>query len=280
MFDGGVTPFHGFGLGLRIPHFQNFLDEDIPVDFLEIISENFMVAGGRPLYVLDQVRERWPIAMHGVSMSIGSADGVRTDYLTELKRLADRIGPLWVSDHLSWSRVGGANSHDLLPLPFTEEALDVVCTNVRQVQNVLERPLVLENPSTYLTFASDQMTEWAFLTELTARTGCFLLLDVNNIYVSGTNNGFDPLDYLAGIPADRVRQIHLAGHSAGRDRLIDTHDTPVADPVWTLFREAYHRFAPVATMIERDDNIPPLSELLDELDIAKRISASFLEAAA
>ena len=280
MFDGGVTPFHGFGLGLRIPHFQNFLDEDIPVDFLEIISENFMVAGGRPLYVLDQVRERWPIAMHGVSMSFGAADGVRTDYLTELKRLADRIGPLWVSDHLSWSRVGGANSHDLLPLPFPEEALDVVCTNVRQVQNVLERPLVLENPSTYLTFASDQMTEWAFLTELTARTGCFLLLDVNNIYVSGTNNGFDPLDYLAGIPADRVRQIHLAGHSAGRDRLIDTHDTPVADPVWTLFREAYHRFAPVATMIERDDTNPPLSELLDELDIAKRISASFLEAAA
>jgi len=280
MFDGGVTPFHGFGLGLRIPHFQNFLDEDIPVDFLEIISENFMVAGGRPLYVLDQVRERWPIAMHGVSMSIGSADGVRTDYLTELKRLADRIGPLWVSDHLSWSQVSGANSHDLLPLPFTEEALDVVCTNVRQVQNVLERPLVLENPSTYLTFASDQMTEWAFLTELTARTGCFLLLDVNNIFVSGTNNGFDPLDYLAGIPADRVRQIHLAGHSSGRDRLIDTHDTPVADPVWKLFREAYLRFGPVATMIERDDNIPPLRELLDELDIAKRISASFLEAAA
>jgi uncharacterized protein len=275
-----IAPFQGFGLGLRIPHFQTFLAEPVPVDFVEIISENFMVAGGRPLHVLDQVRERWPVAMHGVSMSIGSADGVRTDYLARLKALADRARPLWVSDHLSWSRVEHVNSHDLLPLPFTEEALDTVCANIRHVQDVLERPLVLENPSTYLTFADDQMTEWAFLTEMTRRTGCYLLLDVNNIYVSGTNSGFDPHAYLAGVPADRVRQIHLAGHSQGRERLIDTHDQPVADPVWDLFSRIYPRLGPVAAMIERDDNIPPLGELLSELDIARRIATDAMALAA
>ena len=275
-----IAPFHGFGLGLRIPHFQNYLTESVPVDFVEIISENFMVAGGRPLHVLDEVRERWPVAMHGVSMSIGSADGVRSDYLERLKALADRVRPLWVSDHLSWSRVGEVNSHDLLPLPFTEEALDTVCANIEHVQNVLERPLVLENPSTYLTFADDQMTEWAFLAEMTKRTGCYLLLDVNNIYVSGTNNGFDPYDYLAGVPAERVRQIHLAGHSQGRGRLIDTHDEPVPDPDWDLFARIYPGLGPVAAMIERDDNIPPLQDLLDELDIARRIAGDVTAAAA
>ncbi|WP_066819090.1 MNIO family bufferin maturase [Sphingomonas mali] len=275
-----ITPFQGFGLGLRIPHFQQYLSEPVPVDFVEIISENFMVAGGRPLHVLDQVRERWPIAMHGVSMSIGSADGVRADYLVRLKALADRVRPLWISDHLSWSRLEHVNSHDLLPLPLTDEALDTVCRNILHVQDVLERPLVLENPSTYLTFVDDQMTEWAFLAEMTRRTGCYLLLDVNNIYVSGANNGFDPYDYLAGVPADRVRQIHLAGHSQGRDRLIDTHDQPVSDPVWDLFARIYPRLGPVAAMIERDDNIPALDALLEELAIARRIAANVTAAAA
>ncbi len=275
-----IAPFHGFGLGLRIPHFQNYLTEAVPVDFIEIISENFMGAGGRPIHVLDEVRDRWPVAMHGVSMSIGSADGIRSDYLVRLKALADRIQPLWVSDHLSWSRVGEVNSHDLLPLPFTEEALNTVCANIEHVQDALERPLVLENPSTYLTFADDQMTEWAFLAEMTKRTGCYLLLDVNNIYVSGTNNGFDPYDYLAGVPADRVRQIHLAGHSQGQGRLIDTHDEPVPDPVWDLFARIYPRLGPVATMIERDDNIPPLQDMLDELDVARRIAGDVTAAAA
>jgi hypothetical protein len=275
-----IAPFHGFGLGLRIPHFQNYLTEAVPVDFIEIISENFMGAGGRPIHVLDEVRDRWPVAMHGVSMSIGSADGIRSEYLARLKALADRIQPLWVSDHLSWSRVGEVNSHDLLPLPFTEEALNTVCANIEHVQDALERPLVLENPSTYLTFADDQMTEWAFLAEMTKRTGCYLLLDVNNIYVSGTNNGFDPYDYLAGVPADRVRQIHLAGHSQGQGRLIDTHDEPVPDPVWDLFARIYPRLGPVATMIERDDNIPPLQDMLDELDVARRIAGDVTAAAA
>ena len=272
MSNETIAPFQGFGLGLRTPHFPHFLDEAVPVDFVEIISENFMVAGGRPLYTLDKVRERWPVVMHGVSMSIGSADGVRPEYLDRLRALAERVNPLWISDHLSWSRVDHLNSHDLLPLPFNEDVLDVVCANIRHVQDVLERPLVLENPSTYLTFAADEMTEWAFITEMARRTGCYLMLDVNNIYVSGTNNGFDPLEYLAGVPTDRVRQIHLAGHSQGRDRLIDTHDQPVSDPVWDLFARAYPRLGPVATMIERDDNIPPLADLLAELDIARHIA--------
>ncbi|HEY4273948.1 MAG TPA: DUF692 domain-containing protein [Rhizomicrobium sp.] len=264
-----IPIFEGFGLGLRPPHFNEFLEEDVPVDFVEVISENFLVAGGRPLYVLDQVRERYPVAMHGVSMSIGSADGVKPDYLARLKKLADRVDPLFVSDHLCWTGIDGFNSHDLLPMPYTEEAMDLVCANIARAQDVLERPLLLENASTYLTFAGDRMSEWDFLTEMCRRTGCYLLLDVNNIYVSGTNHGFDTDAYLAGIPADRVRQMHLAGHSQGETLLIDTHDEPVPDPVWALYEKACRRFGPRASMIERDDNIPALSELLTELNMAR-----------
>jgi len=269
MTDATIRPFEGFGLGLRPPHYQDFLEQDVPVDFVEVISENFMVRGGRPLHVIDAVRERYPVAMHGVSMSIGSADGVKPDYLRRLKALADRVDPLWVSDHLCWTGVDGFNSHDLLPLPYTEEALAVVCANVDRVQDVLERPILLENPSSYVTFAGDEMTEWAFMAEVCRRSGCYLLLDVNNIYVSGTNHGFDPYAYLAGVPFERVRQIHLAGHSVGRDLLIDTHDQAVPDPVWALYETASRRFGQVATMIERDDDIPPLADLLAELDIAR-----------
>ena len=260
--------FHGFGLGMRPPHYASFMAGEASVDFVEIISENFMVPGGRPLRVIDAVRERYPVAMHGVSMSIGSADGLRLDYLKRLKALADRVQPLWVSDHLCWTGVASFNSHDLLPLPYTEEALEVVCANVRRAQDVLERPLILENPSSYITFA-DGVPEWDFIAQLSRRTGCYILLDVNNIYVSATNHGFSAQDYIAGIPADRVRQIHLAGHSQGRGLLIDTHDHPVIEPVWDLYRAAVTRFGPVASMIERDDNIPPLTELLNELDLAR-----------
>ncbi len=276
----GIPIFEGFGLGLRPPHFNEFLEQDVPVDFVEVISENFLVPGGRPLHVLDRVRERYPVAMHGVSMSLGSADGVRPDYLSRLKTLADRIDPLWVSDHLCWTGIEGFNSHDLLPLPYTEEAMELVSANIRRAQEVLERPLLVENASTYLTFADDQMTEWEFIAELTRRTGCYLLLDVNNIYVSGTNHGFDPFAYLAGIPADRVRQMHLAGHSKGRDLLIDTHDEPVPDPVWAIYQAACERFGPRASMIERDDNIPPLADLLAELDIARGKAAGARSCAA
>ena len=265
-----IAAFQGFGLGLRPPHYREFLEGAPNVDFVEVISENFLVRGGRPLHVLDQVRERYPVAMHGVSMSIGSATGVRLDYLHRLKALADRVKPIWISDHLCWTGFGNFNSHDLLPLPYTEEALAVVCANIAQVQDVLERPILLENPSSYLTFADDTMSEHAFMAEMCARTGCYLLLDVNNIFVSGTNHGFDPYAYIAGVPADRVRQMHLAGHSHGRDLLIDTHDQPVPDPVWDLYEAACRRIGPAATMIERADDIPPLAELLAELDTARR----------
>lgn len=269
-----LKSFSGFGLGLRKPHYQDFLDRRVPVDFVEVISENFMVEGGRPLQILDAVRQRHPVALHGVSMSVGSADGLRPDYLKRLKALADRIEPLWVSDHLCWTGVGGFNSHDLLPLPYTEEALEIVCANVKHAQEVLERPILLENPSSYLTFCDDEMSEWAFIAETCRRTGCHLLLDVNNVYVSGVNHGFDPYEYIAHIPAERVMQIHLAGHSRGRELLIDTHDEPVPEAVWALYEFAARRFGRVATMIERDDNIPPLDELIDELDLARSRSRS------
>lgn len=275
-----IAPFAGFGLGLRRPHYAEFLERDVPVDFVEIISENFMVDGGRPLATLDAIRERYPVAMHGVSMSIGSAAGLNRDYLKRLKALADRVRPLWVSDHLCWTGVGGHNSHDLLPLPYSEEALDTVCANIAVAQDALGRPMLFENPSSYVQFPDVGLTEWEFLAEMCRRTGCYLLLDVNNVFVSSRNHGFDTSVYLAAIPADRVRQIHLAGHSQGETMLIDTHDHPVALDVWSLYEDTSKRFGPVATMIERDDNIPPLEDLLQELDIARHRASVALSRAA
>jgi uncharacterized protein (UPF0276 family) len=263
--------FSGFGLGLRREHYQDFLGGRVPVDFVEVISENFMVAGGKPRHILRQVRERHPVVLHGVSMSIGSADGVRPAYLRRLRALVDEIEPLYVSDHLSWSRIDGFNSHDLLPLPYTEEALDLVCTNIDVAQDALGRAMLFENPSSYLQFPG-AMTEWEFMADMCRRTGCGLLLDVNNVFVSAVNHGFDPFDFLDGIPAGYVRQIHLAGHSQGKDLLVDTHDTPVSDAVWMLYAEAAARYGPVATMVERDAAIPPLAELLAELDVARRLA--------
>ncbi len=265
--------FSGFGLGLRREHYRDFLETEVPVDFVEVISENFMVEGGQPRHILRQIRERHPVILHGVSMSIGSADGLDRDYLRRLRALADEIQPLFVSDHLSWSRIEGFNSHDLLPIPYTEEALDIVCRNIGQAQDALGRAMLFENPSSYLAFEG-VMTEWEFIREMTCRTGCELILDVNNIYVSGTNHGFDMRAFLDGIPGDRVRQIHLAGHTEGRDMLIDTHDQPVCDDVWSLYADAVARVGPVATMIERDDDIPPLADLLEELAQARAIGAA------
>ena len=268
-----IAHFTGFGLGLRKEHHHDFLAHMQPVDFVEIISENFMACGGRPMRTLDAVRERHPVAMHGVSMSLGSPEGLDPEYLAELKALARRLDPLWVSDHLSWTRVGGLATHDLLPLPYTVEALETCIANVNRAQDVLERPLLVENPSSYATFAESSMTEWTFLALLAHETGCHLLLDVNNIYVSSVNHGFHPEAFLASIPADRVRQIHLAGHSMGPEgMLIDTHDAPVCPEVWQLYAQAVHRFGPCATMIERDDAIPPLDKLLDELAIARNFA--------
>ncbi len=271
----GIDPFLGFGLGLRRDHYQDFLTSDVPVDFVEIISENYMVDGGRPLAALDRVRAKFPVVMHGVSMSIGSADGLDAGYLARLKQLAERTQPLWISDHLCWTRTSAHNSHDLLPLPYMAEALEVVCNNIDQAQSFLGRAMLFENPSSYLTFPDDEMAEWEFLSEITRRTGCYLLLDVNNIYVSAQNHGFSAHDYLAGIPADRVHQIHLAGHTPAQEPgniLIDTHDREVCDEVWQLYAKARAMLGPVATMIERDDAIPPLPELLAELDHAREIA--------
>lgn len=266
--------FSGFGLGLRPVHYADFLAAPQPVDFLEIISENFMIDGGRPLSVLDKLRQRYPVAMYGVSMSLGAADGLNPGYLKRLSALADRLEPLWISDHLCWTGTGGVNSHDLLPLPLTEEALRRVCDNIDQAQTALGRTLLVENPSSYVTFAEDSYSEWAFLAELSKRSGCDLLLDINNIFVSAHNHGFSARDYIAGIPADRVRQIHLAGHTIGDPLLIDTHDQPVPEGVWELFEALYPRLGPVAVMIERDDKIPPLPDLLDEVGRARRTAAN------
>ena len=267
-----IEPFGGFGLGLRRTHYADFLDTHVPVDFVEVISENYMVDGGRPLRILEQVRAKHPVIIHGVSMSIGSAEGLDSQYLSKLKRLEQRIDPLWVSDHLCWTRTSAHNSHDLLPLPLTEEALQVVCDNIDRAQNHLGRPMLFENPSSYLTFPEDEMTEWAFLAEMTRRTGCYVLLDVNNIYVSAQNHGFSADEYLAGLPLDRVRQIHLAGHTPG-EIIIDTHDREVCDDVWALYAKAMSMLDhPVATMIERDDKIPPLDELTTELDRARKFA--------
>jgi len=278
-------PFQGFGLGLRPQHFPDILAPDRGagldrVDWFEIISENFMAVGGMPLRNLLAVRERRPMAMHGVSLSIGAPDPLDDDYLKDLKDLADLIDPAVVSDHLCWTGAHGVNLHDLLPLPLTEETLDHVAARVARVQDALGRRIALENASTYVTFTSDTMDEWEFLTELTRRADCDLLLDVNNVYVSAFNHGFDPADYLAGLPKDRVRQIHLAGHEHNGDHIVDTHDTPVADPVWDLYRAAVARFGAVPTMIERDADIPPFADLVAELGTARRLAGEALDEAA
>lgn len=274
-----IFPFQGFGLGLRRPHYRDFIDGDVPVDFVEVISENFMVDGGNPIAKLEKVRAKHPVALHGVSMSIGRASGLAADYLQRLKLLIDRIEPLFVSDHLCWTGIDGHNSHDLLPLPYTQEALAVVCGNIGQAQDTLGRPLLFENPSSYVDFPESALSEWEFLAEMTRRTGCYILLDVNNIYVSAQNHGFAAEDFLAGIPVDRVRKMHLAGHSPG-EILIDTHDRPVCDEVWGLYAKAAARFGHAATMVERGDDIPLLTDLLAELDIARAIAADTQQRAA
>ena len=272
-------PRLGFGLGLRADHYQAILDESPRVDWFEIISENYMVPGGRPLDWLDRFAERYPLVMHGVSLSIGSSDPLDRDYLRELKGLAERVQPAWVSDHLCWTGVAGRNLHDLLPLPHTEEAVRHVAGRIRQVQDCLERPFLIENVSSYLEYRHSVLREWEFLAAVAEEADCLLLLDVNNIYVNSRNHGFDPLLYLDAVPAHRVQQIHLAGHSRDGELLIDTHDHPVPEAVWDLYTEALRRFGPVATMIERDDRIPPLAELVAELDRARGIAAGLQEAA-
>ena len=259
----------GFGLGLRPEHYRDFAQGGPAVDWLEILTENYLVPGGKPLDYLDRIRARYPVAMHGVSLSI-AGESLDPEYLKQLEALARRVQPAWISDHLCWTGVGGRNLHDLLPIPFTIEALHHVAGRVGRVQDRLRRPLVLENVSSYVRMAEDEMTEWEFLRELVRRSGCELLLDVNNVYVNAVNHGFDARAFIAALPPQAVRQIHLAGHTDNGDHLVDTHDSPVCEAVWELYEHAVARFGPVPTMIERDDAIPPLAELVSELDIARR----------
>ncbi len=262
-------PRLGLGLGLRGVHFEQILADRPKVDWFEAISENFMDSGGRPRAVIREVAEHYPVALHGVSLSIGSADPLDPDYLARLKRLADEIQPAWISDHLCWTGVMGLNSHDLLPMPLTEESLAHVAARVRQVQDFLERPLILENPSSYVRFADSTMEEPEFLRRLAGDTGCGLLLDVNNVYVSCFNAGTDPAAYIHAFPCESVVQMHLAGHQHEGTHVVDTHDRPVRPEVWQLFRLAWELTGGASTLLEWDGDIPSLADCRSELLKAK-----------
>jgi uncharacterized protein (UPF0276 family) len=262
----------GFGLGLRTDHFQHVIEHKPKIDWFEVISENYMVGGGKPRHYPETIRQDYPIVMHGVSMSIGSTDPLNMDYLKSLRTLAAEIQPAWISDHLCFTTIGGVNSHDLLPMPYTEEALEHVVERIKQVQDFLGRQMLLENASSYLTYQSDEMSEWEFINQICRQADCLMLFDVNNIYVSARNHGFDPMEYIQAVDPKRVQQIHLAGHTDYGDYVIDTHDHPVCDPVWQLYKETIKLMGPVSTMIERDDNIPDFVELEKELDKARALS--------
>lgn len=274
-----ATPFLGFGLGLRTEHYHSVLETNPKIDWLEILSENYMVPGGKPLHFLDRIRADYPLVMHGVSLSIGSATALDENYLRDLRQLADRVEPAWISDHLCWTGVHGQNMHDLLPLPYTEETAKHVAERVGIVQDYLGRRILLENVSSYASYVDSTMTEWEFITEIAEKADCLLLLDVNNIYVSSYNHQFDVKAFIDGVPKNRVQQIHLAGHQNNGDYIIDTHDAPVIDPVWDLYEYAISRLGAVSTMIERDDHIPELEVLVEELQIARDIAAKSLKAA-
>ena len=271
----GFTEY-GVGIGLRIPHYGHILEHRPAVDWFEIISENFMAEGGRPMAILDQILERYRVVQHGVSMYFGSADPLDREHLVRLKALVRRTRTPWLSDHLCWGSVDGTYTHDLLPMPYTWEAVRVTAAKIRQARDFLEVPVVVENVSSYAEFHVSEMTEWEFLAEVVERADCGILLDVNNIYVSSRNHGFDPFTYLNAVPADRVAQIHIAGHSTFEKFLLDTHDHPVLDQVWSLYARAIERCGPTATLLEWDDRIPSFGEVHAEALKANR----YLEAAA
>ena len=265
----GFTEY-GIGIGLRIPHYQHILEKKPVVDWFEIISENYMIDGGRPLAILDQILEQYKVVQHGVSMYFGSPQPLNREHLKRLKELVRRTGTPWLSDHLCWGSVDGRYTHDLLPLPYTWEAAKIAADNIRLVQDYVEVPVVLENVSSYAEFHDSQMTEWEFLTEVVERADCGILLDVNNIYVSSINHEFDPAEYVDFIPAERVAQMHIAGHSRYERFILDTHDHPVIDPVWKLYERALRRTGPTATLLEWDDHIPPFEEVHNEALKAKQ----------
>ncbi len=274
----------GYGLGLRPVYFDEIMSTRPPVDWFEIISENYMVEGGRPLSMLERVRADYPVAMHGVSMSLASTDPLDFDYLSRLQALIERVEPAWVSDHVAWTGVHGLNLHDLLPIPYTRESLEHIVERICRVQDYLKRQLVVENASTYVSFVASEMSEQEFVREMAERADCLLLLDINNVFVSSFNHGFDADAFIDAIPAERVVQFHMAGHTDKGTHRVDTHDQPVCDEVWTLYERARRRFEDVSAMIERDDNFPPFSELLEELqrmrDIDARLAAERVSSAA
>lgn len=272
--------FLGYGLGLRTDYYDIILNEKPDVDWFEILSENYMVKGGKALYYLDAIGELYPLVMHGVSMSIGGTDPLDYDYLKQLKILMSRANPQWVSDHLCWTGQGSHNLHDLMPLPYNDEAIFHVADRIKKVQDFLGTQILMENVSSYVTYKHSEMSEWEFYSRVVEEADCLMLLDINNIYVSARNHQFDPLDYINGVPAERVQQFHLAGHSDFGHYVIDTHDHPVVDPVWELYGKALKRFGPVSTMIERDDQMPPFKELMSELNQARSIGNAVLSDAA
>jgi hypothetical protein len=275
-----MVPFLGHGIGLRTKHFPELLEQGRRADWFEVITENFLHVGGRPRAVLEAVRADRPVVLHGVSLSIGSVDPLNEEYLRDVRELADAVEPAWVSDHLCWGTFGRHNAHDLLPMPFTEEALSHVVSRVVEVQERLARRILLENVSSYLSYAASTISEWDFLAEVARRADCLILLDVNNVYVSAINHGFDACSFLHGIPRDRVAQMHLAGHQDLGTHLLDSHDAPVPDPVWALYRDAVRRFGRVSTLVEWDDRIPPLDEVLAEAEKARSLASGVLEGAA
>ena len=273
---GICVPYLGHGVGLRPTHYPAILDDGLRADWFEVISENYMLRGGRPLHVLERVRAERPIVMHGVSLSLGATDPLNEAYLDDLRTLAARFEPAWVSDHLCWGSYGPHYAHDLLPLPYTEEALDHVARRVGAVQERLGRQILVENVSSYVAYAHSVMSEWEFLSAVAERADCGILLDVNNIYVSAVNHGFDAEHYLAGIPVARVGQIHLAGHTDNGTHLLDTHDHPVRAEVWELYRSAVRRFGRISSLVEWDEHIPPFEDLLAESERARCAEAEVL----
>lgn len=273
----GPYPYLGFGLGLRVDHYQDILDTQPNVDWFEILTENYLVPGGKPLHFLNEIRQHYPMVMHGVSLSIGSTDPLNMDYLKQVKQLADHIEPQWISDHLCWTGVEQKNLHDLLPLPYTEEAIEHVSQRIKQVQDYLGQQILIENVSSYLSYTESALTEWDFLAEIAQQADCLILLDINNIHVSSVNHNFHADDYLQAMPIQRVQQFHLAGHTRYEHYIIDTHDHDIVDEVWQLYAKAVERFGRVSCMIERDDNIPPFKDLLAELEKAKKIAQPIYE---
>lgn len=272
------SPWLGYGLGLRPDHYPAILAGNLPsqIDWFEIISENYMALGGQPRQILREIAAQYPVVAHGVSLSIGGMSKLDSRYLDALGQLADEINAPWVSDHLCFTEVDGVHLHDLLPMPFTEAALEHIARRVETVQKHIGRPLLLENVSSYLQYRDDEMPEWEFLTRLTEAADCGLLLDVNNVYVNAHNHHFDPETFIDSVPSERIWQIHLAGHSQQGNLKIDTHDDSVPEPVWSLFSHTLQKHGRISTMIERDDHIPPLEDLLTELDHAREIGAAVL----